>query len=261
MRRFFDAKPLVVVLLALTVCSALTLAPSAAYANSAEPPAMTIIVPNGPDDLNLSIRFPDDSELEPVRLRKSSRAWESYFRFFYNDTRYSGPRSRDLFDGAVLVAVSGQKTFEVDFPVEAMRVYNGVLTLDFEVETLSVGTVPGREAKLVAMRVVTTLVIEGLIFFAFGYRKPVSWVVFLAVNLLTQGALNLSLSGVSVMWSGYWLFGLIFYEFFIFIIEMVAFGLILRKIEQSGVKAVACAFVANLLSLLVGGFMLSVLPI
>ena len=35
-----------------------------------------------------------------------------------------------------------------------------------------------------------TLLIEGALFFAFGFRKKLSWVLFIIINLITQGLLN-----------------------------------------------------------------------
>ena len=56
------------------------------------------------------------------------------------------------------------------------------------------GISPYRAPLLVSMRVSLTLVIEGIVFFLFGYRQKKSWQIFLITNLLTQGFVNIMLS-------------------------------------------------------------------
>jgi hypothetical protein len=107
------------------------------------------------------------------------------------------------------------------------------------------------------MRVVLTLIVEGLVFFLLGFRTRRSWTVFLIVNLVTQGALNLWIN--TVTYNDYSLFfGLIFYEFVIIIVEMVAFLGLLK--EHGKWRRALYVLLANILSLLGGGYMLTVLP-
>jgi hypothetical protein len=80
---------------------------TAAYANSAEPPSFTVIVPNPPEDLSLFLRFADEGQTEAIVLNKEQKAWETYYRFFY----HMSPIGKDNLDGAVLIVQSSEKNF------------------------------------------------------------------------------------------------------------------------------------------------------
>ena len=54
---------LVVLIIALSIAF-----PAGVFANSAEPPGLTVIVSNPPADLSISIRFSDALKAEPVLL-------------------------------------------------------------------------------------------------------------------------------------------------------------------------------------------------
>lgn len=228
------------------------LAPTA-HANSAEPPGLTVIASFPPDDLTLSIRFADGSLVNAVPLEKETKVWEAYYRFFYWMTEGTRPS----LEGAMLVVQSSEKTFECPLPASAFGLYNNLITLDFANESVAAGQSPVRSFLLISMRVILTLLIEGLIFYALGYRSKASWITFIAVNLLTQGALNMALSGPNL--GSYWILAFAFYEMIIFIAEAVAFALILK--EQKKGRAIAHALTANLASLILGGLLISQLPI
>jgi len=223
------------------------------YANSAEPPCLTVIVSFPPDDLNLSIRFADGNETDAILLKKEQKAWETYYRFFYGMANTSKASIKD----AILIVNSSEKSFEYPLPTSTFKQYNNLLTLDIKNENISVGQQPFRSALLIAMRVTLTLLIEGMIFFIFGYRKKSSWITFLCVNLFTQGALNILLSGPNL--TSYWIFGLAFYEIIIFIAEAILFAAILKEYKKG--RAVTYALVANIISLLLGCILISSLPV
>lgn len=225
----------------------------AAFANSAEPPGLTIIVSFPPDDLTLSIRFADGSITNAVQLQKEQKAWESYYRFFYGMV----DSTRPSLEGTILVIQSNEYNFECLLPESSFNQYNNLLTLDVENQNITEGQSTVRLFLLVSMRVILTLIIEGLIFFAFGYRNKVSWIAFVIINLITQGVLNALLTGPNL--ASYWIFGFVFYEFIIFIAEMIAFALILKEHKKS--RAVVYALAANSVSLILGGVLISYLPI
>lgn len=235
-----------ILILLITVISTQT-----AFANSAEPPGLTVIVAFPPDNLILSIRFADGSVTNAVQLQKEKKAWESYYRFFYGMVASSRPS----LEGATLIVQSSENNFECSLPESAFGQYNNLLTLNVENQSIAVGQSPARRILLISMRVILTLLIEGLIFFAFGYRNKASWIAFVVINLITQGMLNASLSGPD----SYWIFGLIFYEIIIIIVEMIAFSLVLKENKKS--RAVVYALSANLASLILGGMLISYLPV
>ena len=145
------------------------------YANAAEPPSIFIIVPNAPDDLEITIG------LENIKARRIDKFTESYFAFF----------SSDLKSANYTVKVStGDKTFEtvLDIPLKS---YNNIFTLDIENQRLTPGKSLSRTISVLSFRIILTLLIEGIVFFLFGYRSKRSWLIFIIVNIITQGALNL----------------------------------------------------------------------
>jgi O-antigen/teichoic acid export membrane protein len=111
---------------------------------------------------------------------------------------------------------------------------------------------------LVFLRVSLTLLLEGIMLYLFGFRKKRSWLCFFIVNLVTQGVLNYLLIAISP-YNGYAIFSLVFYEFWIIIIETVTFGICLN--EQRLLRRVLYAVTANLASLFLGGYLILMLPV
>jgi hypothetical protein len=236
-------------LMLVLLCSAIL--PQAAYANSAESPRLTIIVAFPPGDLTLSLRSADGSATEAVQLYKKQKAWEANYRVFTGTLWEAGLSSPE---GAILVVRSSKYNFECALP-ESVR-HNTVLTLDVAHQSIQEGQSTARLLLLISLRVMLTLVIEGLLFFAFGYRKSASWILFVVTNLITQGALNVLLTGPNL--SSYWFFGFVFYELIIFIVEAIAFASLLKEHRRS--LAVGYAVTANFASLFLGGILISSLP-
>jgi len=229
----------------------LLLLPCPALANSAEPPTLTVLVSNPPDGLSMTLQFPDGSFQEPIQLKKSTKGWEAYYRFF-NALLPGESGNKD----AVLTVSYGGDSLE--FPLSGDDFsYNSLVTLDLDAGTLSHGQPVWRVPLLVALRVISTLLIEGLVFFLFQYRERRSWLVFLAVNLVTQTALNMSFTGPQ--YTGYWMIGYVFGEVLVLAVELLAFTLLLREFKKG--RAALCAVAANAASLLLGGVMLTYLPI
>lgn len=235
------------------------LLPVGASANSAEPPCFTVVVSNAPEDLELSLQYEDGSAYESLYLRKQgssdNHGWESYYRFAYT---YSST-AENLQDVRLLVQTGGE-SFLCPLPKELNRTYNGMVTLDLKDKTLTCGTSPLRTPLLIALRIALTLLIEGLVFFLFGYRAKRSWLVFAIVNLITQIGLNLLFAEASSA-DGYIALLLFFYamgEAVVFLLEVIAFSALLK--EHSKKRAACCALLANAASLLVGGLCLTYLP-
>lgn len=223
---------------------------TAVKANSAEPPGFTVIVLNAPRELSMLIQTPELNESSGILLIKQKKGWESYYKFFYS-------KNFKLINGTKLIVKSEGKTFECQLPLELFERYNNILTLDMETESLTFGQPPFRTSILVAMRVILTLFIEGGIFYLFGYRKRISWILFLVINIITQGGLNLMLTGPSL--GSYWIIGYFFSEVIIMVLELVLFTLLLNEAKKS--RASLFVIVANLVSLILGGIIISFLPV
>lgn len=93
-------------------------------------------------------------------------------------------------------------------------------------------------------------------FFLLGYRQRRSWLIFLAVNLATQGCLNAMLTGPNL--GPYWMFAFLLGETLILGVELAAFVGLLRERRN---RAPLYAIYANLASLLAGGLFLAYLPV
>lgn len=226
---------------------------TAANANSAEPPSFTVIVSNPPEDLSLSLRFADEGQTEAIVLNKEQKAWETYYRFFY----HMSPIGKDNLDGAVLIVQSSEKNFQCSLPAATFNTYNNLLTLDIETENLAIGQQPLRVPLLVTMRIILTLVIEGVVFFLFGYRKKASWLAFFTINIVTQGTLNAMLTGPGLV--SYWWFGFIFGEIVVLIAELIAFICFVKELGKR--TAAVYTVAANAASLILGGLLITYLPV
>lgn len=235
-----NAKQLCMLLAFLMLLPVLTLRVSA---NSAEPPSVTILVSNAPEDLRITVVNEDDAA---VRVRH--RAWETYFRLYME-----GIPDREV----ELLVETGEKSFRCHLPDETYNYYSNVVTLDVDRETLVFGYSVWRTVLLVGLRLTLTLLIEGAVFWCFGYRSKRTWIVFLVMNLLTQGYLNLSITGPDP--SGYYMLGYWLMEVLVFSAEMICFPLLGR--EKTAFRRMGCAFTANFASLVLGGMLLTWLPI
>ncbi len=241
------AKKLSALVFALLLILAL---PVSVSANSAEPPGIIIIVEGAPEDMTLTLEPRQEPEYE-IRIHETQKGWETYFRLYYG-------MDFDTLDDAVIRVESSEKSFSCPIPADAGRHYNSLLTLNYETQTLTVGQHWWRQPILTAVRITLTLLVEGLIFLSFGFRHRRSWLVFLIVNLLTQGWLNYIINS-SAFSNGYWLIGLYLAEFVIFIAEAIVFLLAVK--EKKKWQRPLYAVVANVASLIAGLLLINYLPI
>ena len=136
------------------------------------------------------------------------------------------------------------------------RVLQSSVTVNWSDDTSAVtvsvpSTIPGYLLQFVAT-LVPTLLIEGALLFSFGYRSRRSWLVFLLVNLVTQGGFALYLA-VTVLNHGVSGWSLLFYlpiELIITVVESLLYRRLLT--ERSWERAVGYAIVANVCSATVG---------
>jgi hypothetical protein len=231
---------LCIFLLILTACAGTNIC----SANAAEPPSIIIIVPNAPEDLEITIGTTEAS--------RTDKAFESYFSF------YSYSFQSDFY---TLTVTTGDETFEIttDTPLDK---YNNMYTLNLDNRTLTGGELPSRDIILVTLRIFLTLLIEAFVFFLFGYRNKISWLVFLAVNLITQSGLYIWLNGLTITpltGEFYIIFDLILAEILIFIVEMIVFLIFIK--EHRRLRTAGYVILANLLSLILGGYLITVLPV
>lgn len=220
--------------------------PIIAFSNSMEPPSVVVLVESPPESLTITLI---EEGLESQAIVREL-AWEKYYLF------YSVGRKTDRH-------FKFKVTYDdIEFEYitkEPLTLYNEILTLDLESQTMIPGKHPLRTFKLLSLRVGLTLIIEGILFWSFGFRRRRSWYLFLAVNLITQVGLNLWLNGALNSVSGYLIFALIIGEFFVFLIEMISLPLLIN--EKTKRRIILYAFVANLVSLIVGSILITSLPL
>ena len=212
-------------------------------ANSAGPPSILIIVPYAPDDLQITL-VPDG-----VQADRTDKAFESYFTFYLVDMKA----------GAYTLEIStGDKSFQKTVTLYP-RSYDNTWVLNLDKGILTAGMPLSRSVMLVSLRVLATLLLEGLVFWGFGYRRKKSWIIFLVVNLLTQGILNVSLDLSSNPLDSYIIFQLVLGEVMVFITEIVLFLILID--EKSASMTFLYVICANMLSLFAGGFLITALPV
>lgn len=217
------------------------------YGNAAEPPSILFIVPNAPDDMNVKLKL-GDREYEAKVVDKII---EKYYIFYSSDMMRNKP---DIYN---FIVNTENESFEIEL-AKPYKIFNNTYTLNLQDQTLTEGILLSRSIMLVAMRVVFTLIIEGVIFWIFGFRDKRSWIIFITINLITQGALNIWLNSNGPIMS-YIMLVLIFGEIFVFVVEIIVFIFFCN--EHGRKKSVLYVITANLASLIVGGYLITVLPI
>lgn len=135
------------------------------------------------------------------------------------------------------------------------------IVYDWETNTVRDATpTPLRFLARLAATLIPTLIIEGVIFWLFGFRERRSWIVFLAVNAATQLGLHL-VTGAMLAESGWhflnYFLTILLQELVIWGLEAAAYALLLR--EHSRGRRVGYAFAANIASFVLGYFPLHLL--
>jgi hypothetical protein len=212
---------------------------SICYANAPPPPSIFIIVPHAPKDLILSIGS--------VEANRKDKAFESYYGFFFDV-------NRPIDDN--LQITTGNSTYQIKLP--PLNSYSSTFTLDLGNKKLTPGTPSFRPYEFASITIILTLLIEGIIFYLYGYRKKSSWITFLVTNLITQGFLYIWLNKtVYPSFHSYVTLDLIFGEFGVLIIEIIVFLIFVR--ERPRLMTFSYVILANLASLIAGGFLINAL--
>ena len=214
------------------------------HANAAEPSSIRIVVSRPAPELENSVKIGDSY----VRADKITRAVENYYTFY----------SRHLEDvrDYMFRVTTRDDSFEIVIDKPAKR-YNQIYTLNLANRTLIPGKSFSRSVLLISIRVILTLIIEGIIFWVFGFRKKDHWIAFLIINVITQGLLNIWINGFVPIQS-YLVLNLIAAEILVFIAEIKAF---LMLIKEQRLRTILYVLTANLMSLLAGGYIITVLPV
>lgn len=222
------------------------LLPTFVSANAAEPPTYVIIVPGATDELSLVM---EDAQGVQSIARREQKFSESYYLFYASNMAYT--KSPEL-----LVRHEGVEQ-RVPLPTREIT-YNNLYTLNPDTMTLTKGKLPFRTLLFTLARVAVTLLIEGLVFYLFGYRKRASWIWFLLINLMTQALLAWYLYRQILDISYTFALGLILVELIIVGVEALFFTQTVK--EHRSLRALLFVLVANPLSFLAGYMLLRHLP-
>ena len=106
------------------------------------------------------------------------------------------------------------------------------LTYDWETNTVTQATSPAGFYGLQFLSTLApTLIVEGLLLWAFGFRSRRDWLVFLLVNLVTQAGLHLWIAGDLIAAGSHPLYYLVLLvaEIPILLVELAAYVFLLRE--------------------------------
>lgn len=205
------------------------------YANGARKPGITIFANNAPSDLTISTNIKNSyGESEYFEKVKSKFGMDYYLGY---SLIYDKNNIQFKF-------ASSDKSFDIS--VEDKISYRSIAVLDFEKQKLNFFSRTTVAAILTSFNLTLTLLIEGLVFYIFGYRKKESWHIFIKTNLITQLLLNLFLFSSP---NDYLLMiGFPIAEIIIFIAEGIFMSRNIMEKRKSTTKIYV--FTANLLSLI-----------
>lgn len=256
-----------------------------AYADIGPKPEVTITVVNAPEGtlyLDLLTQgtptdhpYPNSNdECDPVIL-ENLRSLEGDGWVLAYTTGVSGPpvfgdvRPRE--DGSWRYSYVGlPETFRVAaatadhaqaVEIPYTRDFVGNIVYDWQTNTVREATpAPLRFFARLAATLIPTLVIEGVIFWLFGFRERRSWLVFLLANTVTQIGLHLAVG--SMLAEAGWHFlnyslTILIPELVIWVVEAAAYACLVQ--ERSRGRRVGYAFAANIASFVLGYFPLHLL--
>lgn len=250
---FWSKKIIKLMMISIFLLTGIWMTSQTSFANSAEPPGFILTVSHAPQTLKVGFEFENaDGLMQYEILEPSQKAWETQYIFYYGTSDYRVTTSDDL---NLLLSHDGQieRYFLSDLPMEH---YHNYLILDFRTKEISVGRPLSRAIISIGLRLGLTLVIEGLILLAFGYRSKRTWLIFIIVNLITQAGLNIMVEGPFT--ASYWIIGYLAAELIIMILETTVYGRTFKEHTKS--RAALYGISANFISLILGAYLISILP-
>ena len=228
-------------IVSLLILITIILSTAVSFANSSAPPRLTIIVYGQQEGLSIKLK---DAEMTELSVQS---------RLLYKEYNFYDLGMNSSETPVLLISYKGNS--EEIAITQQLDSYDNIFTLNLKSMKLSEGASKVVTAFIVFSRVAMTIAIEALVFLAFGYRKSLSWMIFILMNLITQAGLNIWL--MTMRQDGYIIIALVIGEFFVLITEMVLTVLLIR--EHGRLRALGFAFAANIASLFLGGYLLTVL--
>lgn len=141
------------------------------------------------------------------------------------------------------------------------RDFVGNIIYDWEANTVREATPPPlRFLARLSATLIPTLLIEGVLFWLFGFREKRSWLVFLIVNAVTQTGLHLVMGAMLAQAGWHFLnyaLTILIPELVIWAAEALAYAFLLK--ERTRTQRIGYALAANLASFVLGYFPLHLL--
>ena len=279
---FPPIRSLLLLLLALT---ALTVS---ALADNAPKPQLTVLVENPPQEtyyLDLVAEGPagedgsaltwtysdqEIADLDPALLSALTAAVPEGYHACTVQGGSGAPLYGDLLGRELRPGVRSHYFFYTGIPTDyqilvvtesgetwlsppcARRALQSSVTVDWEARTVTVPSVARSYLLQFLCTLLPTLLLEGAVLLLFGYRRRRSFLTFLWVNLLTQGAMSLYLAVrlTTGGFSGWILFAYVPMELAILLAELLLYRRFLP--ERGKTEATLYAVCANLASALLG---------
>ena len=261
--------------LMLCILFCMAVLPCTALADTGPKPVVTIRVVNAPEGayyLDLLITDPgrsaniEVSEYDPG-LVDGLRSWEAEGWYpalvegtdppLFGDLRPNADGShRFTYHGlprTFRIAVSSAQGAQATEEAFTRTVFYTELTYDWKSNTITQATsTAGFYLTQLASTLAPTLVVEGVLLWLFGFRRRRDWLVFLAVNLVTQAGLHLCIGTTLVAVGSHPLYYLMLapVEVIILLVECVAYAFLLE--EHGRGRRAGYAVCANLASYAVG---------
>ena len=222
-------------------------------ANSAEPPMVWVLIPGTYDHIEGVLVV--DSLVFKGWVNENKT--ESYIRFYYGSIPdFDRQKEIDGSDATFFITLDN-KQYMIQADIRGSG-YNDLYTFDVNNLRLIKGKTFARDAALVSLRLFSTLILEALVFFLMGYRTRRTWILFLLVNLVTQGFLNILINSDRPE-NVYMLFVLMIAEAVIIMVEELV--LLFTVKEGKALKLIGTILLANLLSLFLGGWFIVNMPL
>lgn len=279
---FRPIRSLLLLLLALT---ALTVS---ALADNAPKPQLTVLVENPPqetyyldlvaegpageegDALSWTYSDQEIADLDPPLLSALTAAVPEGYHACTVQGGSGAPLYGDLLGRELRPGVRSHYFFYTGIPTDyqilvvtesgetwlsppcARRALQSSVTVDWEARTVTVPSVARSYLLQFLCTLLPTLLLEGAVLLFFGYRQRRSFLTFLWVNLLTQGAMSLYLAVrlTTGGFSGWILFAYVPMELAILLAELLLYRRFLP--ERGKTEATLYAVCANLSSALLG---------
>ncbi|MGM0379828.1 MAG: hypothetical protein ACQEQE_08800 [Bacillota bacterium] len=215
------------------------------FGNSMEPPGLVIIVNDKVKDIEAYIIYDNN------KLKGTKKVWNNEIQFWF---MYSEgfKASEDI-----KIYLKWEKD-EKYYIIKKLEGYHNTFTINLNSNNLIKGKSLKRSIKLVGIRFLLTILLEGIILYLIGFRKSRTWKIFLILNIFTQLGLNIYINSLNVAIS-YPILALIFSEFWVFLIESIIFVSLVK--EKNKKWRISYVLIANLFSLILGGYLITLLPI